>query len=246
MPLTTSYLGPFFQKADEFITISSQQASTFAKEIASDFNPLHNPDAKRFLVPGDLLFALVLASNGLSQSIKINYTCMVGHNVLLQLQKQSGDSFTIVDKSDKAYLNINRSGGHSTDMAVIEAFTRAYVAFSGHSFPHILIPLMKAHQVMINPERPMVMYESMSFELEHLNIQSPTLELTDSTLEVQGKRGTVNLQFQVFENGQPVGQGNKTLLLSGLREYDETKIQALIEDYEVTKTSYSAGRTGIN
>ena len=240
MPLNTSYLQPFFQETDDFITIKSEQASSFAKDVARDFNPLHNPDAKRFLVPGDLLFALVLARNGLSQQMKFNYTGMVGHDVPLKFPKQPEDRFTIVDHKNKQYLNVSREGDTSTHMPLIEAFTRAYVAFSGHSFPHILVPLMKANQVMINPDRPMVIYESMSFKLDHLDIQSPTLELADSTLEVQGKRGTVSLQFNVVDNGQVVGQGCKTLVLSGLREYDESKVQELVEGYELGKADYQA------
>lgn len=240
MPLNSSYLNPFFQESDDFITITPEQASTFAKEVARDFNPLHNPDAKRFLVPGDLLFALVLARNGLSQEMEFNYTGMVGNKVLLQFPKQPDETFNIVDNQGKQYLDVTRRGEKSTDMSLIEAFTRAYVAFSGHSFPHILVPLMKKHQVMINPDRPMVIYESMAFKLDHLEIQSPTLELTDSSLKVQGKRGTVRLQFQVLENGKPVGNGYKTLVLSGLREYDEAKVQGLVDDYEDIKAGYQA------
>lgn len=240
MPLNTSYLKPFFQESDDFITITPEQASTFAKEVARDFNPLHNPDAKRFLVPGDLLFALVLARNGLSQEMKFNYTGMMGNGVLLKFPKQLEDTFAIVDNQDKRYLEVSRSGDNLTELQLIEAFTRAYVAFSGHSFPHILVPLMKKHQVMINPDRPMVIYESMSFKLDRLDIQPPTLELIDSSLEVQGKRGTVHLQFQVLENGKPVGNGYKTLVLSGLRQYDETRVQALVDDYELIKADYKA------
>jgi hypothetical protein len=240
MPLNTSYLEPFFQETDDFITIKAEQASSFAKDVARDFNPLHNPDAKRFLVPGDLLFAMVLARNGLSQQMKFNYTGMLGHDVLLKFPKQLEDNFAIVDNKDKQYLNVSREGENSTDMSLIEGFTRAYVAFSGHSFPHILVPLMKENQVMINPDRPMVIYESMSFKLDHLDIKSPTLELADSSLDVSGKRGTVRLQFKVIDNGQVVGQGCKTLVLSGLREYDETKVQELVEGYEQGKADYQA------
>ncbi len=87
----------------------------------------------------------------------------------------------------------------------------------------------------------MVIYESMSFKLDHLDIQSPTLELIDSSLEVLGKRGTVHLKFQVIEKVEPVGSGYKTLVLSGLREYDEAKVQSLVDDYELIKTDYKAG-----
>jgi hypothetical protein len=239
MPLNT-YLEPFFQETDDFITITPQQASTYAKEVAGDFNPLHNPGAKRFVVPGDLLFALVLARNGLSQEMEFNYTGMVGNGVLLKFPKQPGEVFGIVNDQGKQYLEVSRNGENSTDMQLIEAFTRAYVAFSGHSFPHILVPLMKENQVMINPDRPMVIYENMYFTFDRLDITLPTLELINSSLDVHGKRGTVRLNFQVLENGEQVGSGYKTLVLSGLREYDEAKVQGLVDDYELIKADYKA------
>ena len=46
-----------------------------------------------------------------------------------------------------------------------------YVEFSGAAFPHVIIPLMAKQDVMINPARPMVIYESMLINLERLDIQ---------------------------------------------------------------------------
>ena len=42
------------------LRISADQASNFAKAIAGDFNPLHDPDNRRFCIPGDLLFTVLL------------------------------------------------------------------------------------------------------------------------------------------------------------------------------------------
>ena len=53
------FLAPYFSEQNQAISVSAQQASDFAKKIAQDFNPIHNVGAKRFCVPGDLLFALV-------------------------------------------------------------------------------------------------------------------------------------------------------------------------------------------
>ena len=55
------FLSPYFQQTGSTLTVSPQQASDFAKGIATDFNPIHDPDAKRFCVPGDLLFSLILS-----------------------------------------------------------------------------------------------------------------------------------------------------------------------------------------
>lgn len=232
------YLAPFHTSNGHLIHITPEQGSTFAKEVSDDFNPLHNPDSKRFCVPGDLLFALVLARLGLSQNMAFNYTGMVGKGVELVFPDTSEKQFTILDVNDKAYLNVSREGEVTKDMTLIEAFSRAYVAFSGHSFPHILVPLMQQHNVMINPDRPMVIYESMAFEFDHFNIKQPSLELTNSSLEVTGKRGLVRMEFNILESDVKVGFGYKTMVLSGLREYDESKVDGLIELYESSKSAY--------
>lgn len=72
------FLDDFHTLTDGRIRISAQQASQFAKRIAGDYNPIHNPDARRFCVPGDLLFALVLARFGLSQRMSFRFLSMVG------------------------------------------------------------------------------------------------------------------------------------------------------------------------
>lgn len=232
------YLNAFHTIQNQSIIITPEQGSRFAKEVSDDFNPLHNPDNKRFCVPGDLLFALVLAQLGLSKKMTFNYTGMVGKDVELMIPQTDAKAFIIKDSNDKAYLDVNRDGDNKTEMALIEAFSRAYVAFSGHSFPHILVPLMKEHRVMINPERPMVIYESMSFEFSNLNITEPSLTLVNSELTVTGKRGQVRMFFDIIDNGSKVGEGYKTMVLSGLREYDQTKVDELIALYEISKTDY--------
>ncbi len=232
------YLNAFHQTNDGLVTIEPEQASRFAKEVAQDFNPLHDPDSKRFCVPGDLLFALVLANSGLSSKMVFNYTGMVGKDVSLVFPETAANTFQVTDSQDKEYLNVSREGATTDDMQLIEAFTRAYVAFSGHSFPHILVPLMREHNVMINPARPMVIYENMSFQFDRLDLKAPVLELEESQLEVDGKRGTVTLKFHVLEDGVEVGKGQKSMVLSGLREFDEQKVQDLVEMYETTKANY--------
>ena len=64
----------FYAQRGEYVVISAEQASHFAKGVAGDYNPIHNPDARRFCVPGDLLFALVLAKFGLSRHMTFRFT----------------------------------------------------------------------------------------------------------------------------------------------------------------------------
>lgn len=232
------YLDPFHASHGSSVTITPEQGSQFAKQISDDFNPLHNADSKRFCVPGDLLFALVLARYGLAKNMAFKYTGMVGKGVELNFPETQAAEFCIADTNAKPYLEVTRDGDISHNMTLIEAFSRAYVAFSGHSFPHILVPLMQKENVMINPDKPMVIYESMAFQFDDLSAEHPSLELTNSTLDVSGKRGLVRMEFDICESGQRVGAGYKTMVLSGLREFDQTKLDDLIQIYEQTKANY--------
>lgn len=230
-------LEDFFSRQDNTILVSRQQASNFAKQMAGDFNPIHDEDAKRFCIPGDLLFALGLHQYGLSQHMCFNFGGMVSDNVPLLFPQTDADDISICDNKDREYLNINRSGGCSTDQALISELTQQYVKFSGQTFPHILVPLMKDKNVMINTDRPLVIYERMMINIDDFDFQAPTLELSSSSLEVDGKRGNVSLKFVVNANGKTVGHGEKNIVLSGLREYDQDKIDILVKDYNGRKES---------
>ena len=61
------------------LSFSREQASHFAKQIAGDFNPIHNVDYKRFCVPGDLLFAVMLSQFGVSPETKVSFDGMVNY-----------------------------------------------------------------------------------------------------------------------------------------------------------------------
>ena len=224
------------------IAITANQGSRFAKEIAQDFNPLHNTDSKRFCVPGDLLFSLVLMRFGISQSMEFHYQGMVPGGALLKFSEKASE-FCVTDEEGKAYLSGHKQGQSLQNEEVIAGFCEAYVAFSGMSFPHILVPLMKQHDVMINPARPMVIYEKMAFEFERpiINLTSvPELILEEAELTIEGKRGKVRIPFSIQLNERKIGQGYKTMTLSGLKAYDEAAVEKLIADYEMSKQAYRA------
>lgn len=67
------FLDRFHTIQDGCVHISASQASQFAKEVAGDFNPIHDPDARRFCVPGDLLFAVVVSRFGLSRHMTFQF-----------------------------------------------------------------------------------------------------------------------------------------------------------------------------
>ncbi len=225
------FLSPFFSEDGPDVRISPQQASRFAKQVAGDFNPIHDRDNKRFCVPGDLLFALVLTKYGLSQRMGFRFAGMVGKDKALRLPKDAADTLSVQDPAGKSYLEVKRQGAISRNEGLVESLIRTYVAFSGQNFPHILVPLMERHGIMINTERPLVIYECMSFELEHLNLSRPRLELKDSTLEVNGKRGDARLHFRFKDGDEIIGSGYKKLVLSGLRALDTQALQGLVDRY---------------
>ena len=150
------------------VSISAEQGSGFAKTISNDFNPIHDMDSKRFCVPGDLLFALVLERYGLSQQMRFDFSGMVSADTPLVMPDSPADQFEIADAREKIYLKVSRAGDPLQDQQVLESLIKNYVFFSGQNFPHILVPLMAEKNVMINPQRPLVIYESMSLELETL------------------------------------------------------------------------------
>lgn len=221
------------------IRISSQQGSDFAKGVAGDFNPIHNPDNSRFCVPGDLLFSLILQYGHLHQHMKFSFKGMVGGDTELQIQTPSDGNICICDGAQKRFVECEFSGESSDDQNLIEAMFRNYVAFSGTNFPHVLVPLMQEQQVMINPQRPLVIYDCMYFSLDRLDLQQPTLHPDDCEICVAGKRGDVKLHFRIEDQGEVVGKGAKSLILSGLRAYEQPAVDALIDEYDSWKSNYS-------
>ena len=220
------------------ISFTRQQASDFAKSIAGDFNLIHDVDSKRFCVPGDLLFSVIINHYGLRQTMGFSFSGMVGDDTTLILPKVDAREISIYDENDKKYLDVSTDGGKSTDPALIESLTRNYVEFSGHTFPHVLVPLMRENNVMINPERPLVIYDHMRISLDTLDIESVELTLSDSIFRLYGKRGDVALNYDLCCNGEKIGKGQKKMVLSGLREFEQDKIDALVDFYTARKQNY--------
>jgi len=232
------FLNPYHSQQQDRVLVTPDQASHFAKEVANDFNPIHDPDNKRFCVPGDLLFSLVLDTYGLSEQMDFKFAGMVGKGAELVFPKDVGETVQIHDLRGKLMLQVQRTGAVSHDRELIEHFARNYVAFSGQNFPGILVPLLSEQGVMLNPERPLVIYESMSFQLTRLDIHQRTLSLAKATLDVKGKRGNARLYFQVESAGEVVGEGYKQLVVSGLRDHVAAEVQAMVDGYLASKAEF--------
>jgi len=231
-------LNQYYSTDNDKIYFSREQASRFAKQIAGDFNPIHDADSKRFCVPGDLIFALVLAKKGLYQHMEFTFAGMVTEGMRLAIQETAPNTLSIQDERGKECLGVKYSGEKTTAQPLISDLTQRYVEFSGQTFPNILVPLMLEKQRMINPERPMVIYQNMIIDLDRLDFSDPELSLSRSQLEITGKRGHACLNFQITSAGETIGTGEKNLILSSLRDYDQDKIDRLTADYSQKKQAY--------
>ncbi len=234
------FIQNYYSQQGKKISFSRQQASDFAKNIADDFNPIHDPDNKRFCVPGDLLFSLVLSQHGINQQMQFEFSGMVNDKNEVHFVAAENGLLSVEDDEKKQFITVQRSGNTCSDKPFIEKLIRQYVAFSGHTFPHILVKLMQEQNVMINPQRPMVMYQSMSLQMDEFVEGEPVLELNKATLDVEGKRGKVNLAFNILVDGNKTGSGEKHMLMSGLREYNQEDIDQLVTYYSQRKLDYAA------
>ncbi|RLA48246.1 MAG: DUF3581 domain-containing protein [Gammaproteobacteria bacterium] len=232
------FLDQYFSEHNGKISFTREQGSDFAKCVADDFNPLHDADARRFCIPGDLLFSIMLSKYGLSRHMEFIFSGMVVAGVELVLPESLPD-LHIKDTDDREYLSIHRSGDNSTDESMIQYLTRDYVEFSGHTFPHILVPLLAEQNVMINPYRPMVMYQSMIIDLDTLDIKKPSLEIDHNELQITGKRGNILLAFNLMDSGKVIGRGKKHMLVSGLCEYEQSAVEELTASFDRRKQLFS-------
>ena len=232
------FLKDFYSVHDGNISITPEQASMFAKEVAHDFNPLHDVDAKRFCVPGDLLFSLALEKYGLSQNMHFIFSGMVGHGVLLNFPDLDAERIDVNDNQGKTYLQIERSGSLSRDPILLESFIRDYVAFSGQNFPYVLVPLLAQENVMFNLNRPLVIYESMTLSFDHLDFQQASVEMLEPQIEVNGKRASAFLHFQIKTGSDVVGTGFKKLAISLSGDYEAEPMQAFVDEYLARKNNY--------
>lgn len=228
----SGFLAPFHTTdGPDTVRISAHQGSRFARQVAGDFNPIHDPDSRRFCVPGDLLFALALERIGLAASMEFRFRGMAGAELPLTFHSPSDRALEVLDPAGKVMLEVSHDGPVTRDPATVEAFVRCYVAFSGHNFPDYLEPLLAEHGVMFNPERPLVIYDRMGFRLEHLDLGGLHMELAGSRLDVAGKRGEATLEFRIAAAGSTAGTGSKRLLVSGLRPFEAQTMAEFVAQF---------------
>ncbi|MGO2420990.1 MAG: DUF3581 family protein [Vibrio casei] len=232
------FLTPYFSTQDNAFSFTRQQASHFAKKIAGDFNPIHDEDNKRFCVPGDLLFAVLLQKEGISQKMSFRFSGMVSEGIDLKVEEKGEHNSAVIDANGKKYLLMHHEGEVSKNQDFIAHVVTNYVQFSGMNFPHIMVPLMEEKQMMINAQRPLVIYESMDIEFCRLDLSHPEVVYTGATFDITDKRGVVTLNFDFKEDGMVVGTGVKKMVASGLKPYEQTDIDDLVTRFNQRKDKF--------
>ncbi|MEL0630948.1 DUF3581 family protein, partial [Psychromonas aquatilis] len=91
-------------------------------------------------------------------------------NMPLNIPVTDAEHIVVTNDQCKSVLEINRKGQTSHDLELIESLIKKYVVFSGENFPTLLMPLMEKHQVIFNPARPLVLYNSMNVEFYTLSL----------------------------------------------------------------------------
>lgn len=232
-------LAPYHDKQTDTVSISANQGSRFAKEVAGDHNPLHDADAPRFCVPGDLLFALVVGRYGVAEHMALTFRGMLRADTPLHFPDAATSSFSITDTAGRDYVSVEYGEPLSASAAAARGLIEAYVACSGQTFPDRLQPLLERSGVMFNPSRPLVVYDSMSLAFHAPPTEPPTLRLTESDLQVSGKRGDARFDFEILVGGRPIGQCSKKMVVSGLRPYDATAMDDVVSRYHASRAAES-------
>lgn len=231
-------LKQFYTRVGDKVSFTREQASSFAKSMASDFNPIHDVTAKRFCVPGDLLFAVALTELGACKSMRFEFESMVTEKSLITMPGGLAAETSLLDQKDKPQITLHCSGNKTEEAVFIQQLVGEYVRFSGRTFPEILVGLMKDNSVMVNPARPLVIYKSMSVNIDQFSQGQLRLEFASASMDVDGKKGSVKLGFDLFVEGEKIGEGTKEMVVSGLRPYEQTAIDQIISTYNASKAAY--------
>ena len=224
-------LAPYHDLRDEAVCISAEQGSRFAKTVAGDHNPLHDADAPRFCVPGDLLFALIAARYGLATCLQLTFRGMLRADTPLRFPAQPDEQFSITDLDGREYVTARRTEPIEAPAAAQRHLIEAYVACSGQTFPDLMVPLLRSHDVMFNPDRPLVVYDRMEIRLSAPPARTPRMQLSDSSLTVSGKRGDARFDYAIMDGDEAIGSCCKQMVVSGLRPYDGERMAAMVARY---------------
>jgi hypothetical protein len=217
-------LAPYYRRHQDTVVVSAQQGSGFAKDIAGDHNPIHDVDAPRFCVPGDLLFALIVDHYGLARHMTLTFRGMLRADTPLRFPTAPEAAFSIADAAGRDYVGVELGPRMPAPPAVQRGVIEAYVACSGQTFPDLLQPLLEV-------------YDSMALAFDRPLTAPPSLSLTQTHLEVSGKRGDARFDFDILEDGQQIGRCWKKMVVSGLRAYSSADMGAVVARYQARRAA---------
>jgi hypothetical protein len=76
----------------------------------------------------------------------------------------------------------------------------------------------------------------MSIALDRLDLISPIIDFSGGSFEYEGKKGSITLPFNFVEKDEIVGRGAKHMLVSGIKEHNQTEMNELVEKYNGRKS----------
>ena len=102
--------------------------------------------------------------------MSFRFSGMVSEGIDLKVEEKGEHNSAVIDANGKEYFLMHHEGEVSKNEDFIAHVVTNYVQFSGMNFPHIMVPLMEEKQMMINAQRPLVIYESMDIEFCRLDV----------------------------------------------------------------------------
>ena len=191
---------------------------------------------------------MLLARYGARAETAVRFAGMLDADVPLALpaapDEAAGDvSVHLADPRGREILSFFGSGPRFADAGFVGRLSLEYVRFSGRTFPEILVPLMREADAMINPARPLVIYKDMALRLGRRSDGELRLEPAGAELSTTGKKGVARLRFTIEDDDGRVGEGEKNLVLSGLRPFDAAAMDVVVAAYETRRRAHEAGGT---
>lgn len=235
-PPSREPLERFYHRDGNRLWVTAEQGSGFAKQVAGDHNPLHDADAPRFCVPGDLLFALIVERYGLAQRFALSFRGMLRAGTPLVLPARDDQpAFMITGEDAREYVAVTHESPLADDAGGRDALVRAYVACSGETFPDRLCPLLADAGVMFNPKRPFLVYDSMHLNLERAPGDGVAVTPQAPSLTLDGKRADVQFNYRIEDAHGAIGEAGKRMVVSGLRDYDAATMDRVISAYQARR-----------
>jgi len=78
----------------------------------------------------------------------------------------------------------------------------------------------------------------MKLSFDRFSEVAPEVELQDCHFDVTGKRGMVTMNFDLRAEGASIGSGEKQIIMSGLRPYQQEDIDHLVDAYNSGREAY--------